>query len=150
MVEVSITIDTSEVEQALTQLEIGLSVAEPVIASQVAHEAYDIIKRWCPSPSSEFYMTNSTGFLRDSHELIPVDATTWRIKPMARYAFWVHMGHRMVPHGLVGVSIGKGHPPRGAVPWVQPRPWISDAVGYMKPHMNEIVSSAIRSLVSSG
>lgn len=147
--EISITLDMSKVDGFLRQLEANLSISEPAIATQIANIAFDIIKRWCPSPTSEFYQTRSSGNLRDSHEMTQLTASSWKIKPMAPYAAYVYFGHRLVPHGLVGVEIGRGHPHRGAVPWVPPRPWISDAKGYMDAQLKEIVAQAVRNLVSS-
>lgn len=150
MVEISVSLDTSEVDRYLKQLEANLAVSDPAIATQIANVCFDIIKQWCPSPTSLFYMTPSSGNLRDSHELIPVSSTMWKIRPMAPYAFWVHNGHSLVPHGLAGVQIGKGRPKRTGLAWVPPRPWISDAKGYIQPHVKEITYAAVRSIVASG
>lgn len=106
MVEVVVTSNIDDLLDFLSNLGINIKGREPEILEGVGNKYMDVAKQTCPSPTSLVYPTNSTGFLRDSHTLIHIEANKVIIKPLARYAVFVHMG-----------TMG-----------VRARPWLEDAV----------------------
>jgi hypothetical protein len=130
----------TNLQSAMEQLrQAGVNVE--AVKSQVVEAAGEVLlekaMEYAPSPTSTMYPTSSTGFLRDSHELVTSDNEAI-VQPTAPYAVYVHEGH----FTAVKFVKGKATPKAG---FVAPRPWLY----YAAMDSREDIGNLARDVVQS-
>lgn len=142
---VSVSIDWDDrVTPKLEALGIEVDSLKQEILTQAADMLLEKAKDTCPSPSSSMYPTESTGRLRDSHEIGEVTDTYAIIVVRAPYALYVHEGHYVVG-GRFGTRIKGETAPAGirSFEFVVARPWLMYAVDMVKPDLQVLLDQKV-------
>ncbi len=106
-------------------------------ARKVASEVIrDVAVEYAPSPTSSMFPTESSGKLRDSHE-IREEGDKSVIQPMVHYAIYVHEGH-FTPVRFV---VGQAKPKATFIP---PKPWLYHAVKDSMHDIEKLVEDLIQ------
>ena len=140
---VSIIVD-DRASKKLEQLGISMSQIQQRIIDEAAEVFLKTAQETCPSPTSVYYPTESTGRLRDSHAIQDIPGGKM-VVATAPYALYVHEGHFVVG-GRFGTRIpGERQTGRPrSYEFVAARPWMIMAVQYGKTEVEEMAITKVR------
>jgi phage gpG-like protein len=123
------------------------------MALAIAKIIYDQAVETCPSPTSTYYPTDSTGNLRDSHSYGPQGEGAFVIAD-ADYATAVHEGHAVVGGRFTTRIKGGTSEGMSSYAFIPARPWMTMAIEMASSDItqaiNDIISQAIEDASSAG